>query len=83
VRLTPSIVLDETDYIDALEVGPRLEYVKRWPPERWPLAFHDTLHLLPQKDFRLIEGEMKKIVSRRRGRRRRGRPFEGADIIVA
>jgi hypothetical protein len=74
VKLSPSIVLEERDYIDALEIGPRLEYVKRWPPERWPLAFHETLHLLPQRDFRLIEGEMKKIVSGRRGRRRRGRP---------
>ena len=73
VKLSPSIVLDERDYIDALELGPRLEYVKRWPPESWPLAFHDTLHLLPQRDFRLIEAEMKKIVSGRRRRRRRGR----------
>ena len=73
VKMAPSIVLNEEDYIDALMLAPRLEYVKRWVPEQWPLAFMDTLHLLPQRDFRLIEGEMKKIVSGRRGRRRRGR----------
>ena len=72
VKLSPNIVLNEEDYIDALILGPRLEYVKRWPPERWPLAFMDSLHLLPQKDFRLIEGEMKKTLSGRR-RRQRGR----------
>ena len=61
VKLTPDIVLDEHDYIDAMLIAPRLEYLKRWAPEDWPLAFYDRLHLLPQKDFRLIEGEMERI----------------------
>ena len=71
VKLEPALVLDEKDYIDALQLAPRLEYLKRWAPERWPEAFVDTLHLLPQRDFRLIEAEMKRIVSG--GRRRPGR----------
>ena len=78
VKLAPDIVLDEQDYIDALILAPRLEYIKRWAPENWPLAFLDSLHLLPQRDFRLIEGEMKRTVSNfrrgaggRRSRRRR------------
>lgn len=66
VKMKPNIILEEKDYIDAMEIGPRLEYVKRWIPERWQLAFHDSLHLLPQRDFRLIEGEMKRIISRRK-----------------
>ena len=61
VKLEPTLVLDEKDYIDALLLAPRLEYLKRWAPERWPEAFVDTLHLLPQRDFRLIEGEMKRV----------------------
>ena len=64
VKLKPDIVLDEEDYIDAMILGPRLDYVKRWAPENWPLAFWDRLHLLPQRDFRLIEGEMERITSR-------------------
>ena len=68
VNLAPDIVVDEADYIDALILAPRLEYVKRWAPEDWPLAFMDRLHLLPQRDFRLIEGEMKRVVNK--GRRR-------------
>ncbi len=67
VKLSPDIVLKEKDFIDALVLAPRLEYVKRWAPEDWPLAFQDTLHLLPQRDFRLIEGEMKRLLPRRRG----------------
>ena len=84
VKMAPSIVLKEKDYIDALELAPRLEYLKRWAPEHWPLAFVDTLHLLPQRDFRLIEGEMKRILrrgktrGRRGGRRRRGGDGRGA-----
>lgn len=63
VRISPEIVLNEEDYIDALQLGPRLEYVKRWVPETWHLAFFDTLHLIPQRDFSLVEGEMKRIIS--------------------
>ena len=70
VKLTPSIVLDEDDYVDALVLGPRLEYVKRWVPEMWPLAFMGALHLLPQRDFRLIEGEIKRALGWRREKRR-------------
>lgn len=75
VKLSPAIVLKRDDYIDAMILGPRLEYVKRWAPEDWPLAFFDRLHLIPQRDFRLIESEMKRIVSgsRRRSRRNQGR----------
>ena len=78
VRLTPNIVLDEPDYIDALLLAPRLQYLKRWMPEDWPLAFFDRLHLLPQKDFRLVEGEMQRIRPRGRAlpRPERKRPTE-------
>lgn len=64
VKTEPAIVLDEEDYIDALILAPRLDYLKRWAPEDWPLAFVDSLHLLPQKDFRLIEGEMNRVRSK-------------------
>ena len=77
VRLSPLIVLEEKEYIDALILAPRLDYVKRWAPERWPLAFVDNVHLLPQHDFRLIEGEMKRVSSKWRTKRRRGRNQRG------
>ena len=79
VKMAPSIVLQEKDYIDALELGPRLEYVKRWALEDWPLAFMDSLHLLPQRDFRLIEGEMKRVTGRGRPSGRGGRGRRGGD----
>ena len=79
VETQPFIVLEDKDYIDARVIGPSLEYVKRWVPEQWPLAFIETLHLLPQRDFRLIEAEMKKVVTGRHGRRRRWRGGRGRD----
>ena len=66
IKLTPNIILDEPDYIDAMLLAPRLQYLKRWVPEDWPLAFVDRLHLLPQKDFRLVEGEMQRLKPRGR-----------------
>lgn len=62
LKLEPDIVLQEESYLDGLQLGPRLEYVKRWHPESWYLAFFETLHLIPQRDFRLLEGEMKRVL---------------------
>ena len=61
VELDPDYILDETQYLNGLQIGPGLEYVRRWAPENWPLAFWDKLHLLPQRDFKLLEGEMVRI----------------------
>jgi predicted RNA-binding protein len=65
VKIAPGIILDEPEYIDALILAPRLEYLKRWVPETWPLAFMEYLHLLPQHDYRLVESEIRRVVSKR------------------
>ena len=61
IQIKPEISLDDAQYIDANLLAPRLEYVKRWPPENWYMAFQGNLHLLPKSDFILIEEEMKKL----------------------
>ena len=61
IRIQPEIVLDEEKFMDALQLAPRLDYVRKWAPEDWPMAFAQTsLHLLPKKDFLLVEEEMRK-----------------------
>ncbi|MDA1188410.1 MAG: EVE domain-containing protein [Chloroflexi bacterium] len=65
VKIQPTIILQESEYIDAMILAPRLSYVKKWVPDMWPLAFVGSLHLLPQADFKLIEDEMKRLVSYR------------------
>ena len=61
VRIRPEIVLPDEQFMDANLIAPRLEYVKRWAPEDWYMAFQGNLHLLPKSDFLLIEEEMKKL----------------------
>jgi len=73
VHIKPNFVLDEKQYIDGYQVGPRLEYVRRWIPEEWHLALQGNLHLAPKKDFLFLEGEMRKIKAKdRRPRSSRG-----------
>ena len=67
VQVQPNYVVDEKDFLDAKQISPRLDYVKKWVPELWPLAFQGNLHLLPKRDFNLIETEMKKLVRGSRG----------------
>ena len=62
VHIQPEVVLDEDQFMDALQLAPRLDYVRRWAPENWYLAFaQSTMHILPKKDFVLVEQEMRKI----------------------
>ena len=61
IKIKPEVVLDDHQYIDANLLAPRLDYVKRWAPENWYMAFQGNLHLLPKNDFLLIEEEMKKL----------------------
>jgi hypothetical protein len=63
VRMKPSHVLAEPDWLPAKELAYRLEYVRKWPPEHWTLAFQGHLHQLPQKDFKLIEDSISRGLS--------------------
>jgi hypothetical protein len=58
VGLKPDVILDEQHVIDARLIAPRMQYLKKWAPEHWPLAFQGLLHLIPKQDFSLIEDEM-------------------------
>ena len=64
VEIRAAAALGDEQSLDAREIGPRMEYVRRWPPEHWPLAFQGNLHILPKSDFELLEQEMKKVVSK-------------------
>ena len=65
VHIEPTVDLEEDEFLDARQIGPRMEYIKKWMPEWWPLAFQGDLHLIPRKDLSLIEEEMKKVASAR------------------
>jgi predicted RNA-binding protein len=61
IRVRPDTVLEEQEWLPAKELAYRLEYVRKWPPEHWTLAFQGHLHQLPQRDFKLIEDEMRRL----------------------
>ena len=62
VQTRPIAVMPVGKELDAALIAPRLEYVKRWPIEMWPLALQGELHILPRRDMGLIEGEMLRIL---------------------
>ena len=61
VEIEPNVILEEDDYVDGYEVGPTLEYVRKWPPDLWPLAFFGMLHIIPQRDFNYVEDELRRV----------------------
>ena len=71
VRIRADNVLEEGDWLKASELAYRLEYVRKWPPEEWRIAFQGHLHQLSQKDFKLVEDEIRRARGRLRGRERR------------
>ena len=66
VETAPGLILDEANWINALQVGPRLEYVRKWAPEDWPLAFIGPLHIIPQKDFTFFEEEFQRASKKKK-----------------
>lgn len=60
VEIAPNVVLEQENYVDGYQVGPTLEYVKKWPPDLWPLALYGMLHIIPQRDFNFVEDELKR-----------------------
>jgi hypothetical protein len=77
VNARPDYVLDEDLWLDARQIGPTLEYVKKWAPEDWPLAFIGMLHIVPQRDFTYLEDEMRRLL------RKTGRPTIPKDVEQA
>ena len=65
VNIKVEASLDEDKFLDASEIGPRMEYIRHWPPELWPLAFQGNLHILPKNDFELLEREIKRAAGQK------------------
>jgi len=55
VHIRPDVVLDDADWVPAKDIAYRLDYVRKWPPEHWTLAFQGHIHMLNRNDFAIIE----------------------------
>jgi predicted RNA-binding protein len=62
VKARPLIVLTPDQYLDVKEIGPTLDYPKKWPAEHWRLAFQGNLHEIPESDYKRIERLMRAAV---------------------
>lgn len=55
----PELVLDEDDFVPAVELAADLEHVRKWPAEHWRLAFQGQLRAVSQVDARLLEERLR------------------------
>ncbi len=50
----PVIVLEEEQFIPAVELASELEHVGKWPAEHWRLAFQGQLRTVSEADAKLL-----------------------------
>jgi hypothetical protein len=55
----PEIVLDEDDFVPAVELAAELEHVRKWPAEHWTLAFQGQLRTVSDADADLLETRLR------------------------
>ncbi len=66
VHIRADITLEDSDWVPAKELAYRLDYVRKWPPEHWTLAFQGHIHALPRNDFGMVEDEIARTSRLRR-----------------
>lgn len=54
VEAEPDVILDPEDFVDAGELAPRMEHVRKWPAEHWQLAFQGQLRTVGEGDAKLL-----------------------------
>lgn len=59
----PNIVLDDVELIDIKKLLPDLSFIEK--KDVWGIYFQGSIKTIPEEDFKLIESEMKKIVTER------------------
>ncbi len=66
VHIRLDMVLDDADWVPAKEIAYRLDYVRKWPPEHWTLAFQGHIHMLNRNDFAIVEDAVATNTQRQR-----------------
>jgi hypothetical protein len=55
----PELVLEEHEFVPAVEVAGQLDHVRKWPAEHWQLAFQGQLRTVSDADGRLLERRLR------------------------
>ena len=59
VGIEAVVTPDEAHWLDAEPYHDRFEWTQRWPRANWTLAYQGNLHEVPQKDFEMLEKDLK------------------------
>jgi predicted RNA-binding protein len=51
----PEVVLEEGEFVPAIELVGELEHARKWPAEHWQLAFQGQLRTVSDADARLLD----------------------------
>jgi hypothetical protein len=51
----PELVLEEDEFVPAVELVGQLEHIAKWPAEHWHLAFQGQLRTVSDSDAKLLE----------------------------
>jgi predicted RNA-binding protein len=51
----PELMLEEDDFVPAVELAGELEHVRKWPAEHWQLAFQGQLRTVSDADAQVLE----------------------------
>ncbi|MDE3076827.1 MAG: EVE domain-containing protein [Chloroflexota bacterium] len=57
------IILTPERFVRAERLLPELDWVKKWPPSHWQLAFQGNVHVLSDQDFSVIEQAIRRAAS--------------------
>lgn len=60
----PNIVLEDDELVDTKKLVPNLSFIEK--KSYWGAYFQGSLRQIPEEDFKLIESEMRKIISDRK-----------------
>ena len=55
----PEVVLEEDDFVPAVELVGELDHARKWPAEHWQLAFQGQLRTVSDADARLLERRLR------------------------
>jgi predicted RNA-binding protein len=51
----PEVILEEDEFVPAVELVGELEHARKWPAEHWRLAFQGQLRTVSDADARLLD----------------------------
>ena len=55
----PELVLEEDEFVPAVELASELEHVRKWPAAHWQLAFQGQLRTVSDADAALLERRLR------------------------